>query len=178
MGLLSPFTNHLSASAKFYDWLIKPFEEQLASDRIKTLVFVLDGYLRDVPVAALYDGETEEYLVEKYAIALTPGLQLLKSQSLQPEKVQVFTAGISESVQGFAALPAVEWELEKVSELIPSQGLLNQEFTSENLAAQTEENPFPIIHLATQIQAPLFLGPFCVSGKLAIEDNSLISGLG
>ena len=63
---------------------------------------------------------TEEYLVEKYAIALTPGLQLLKSPSLEPEKLQVFTAGISESVLDFSALPGVEWELEQsLSELHP-----------------------------------------------------------
>ena len=141
-----------SASAKLYDWLIRPFEEQLATQQIKTLVFVLDGYLRNAPMAALYDRETKEYLVEKYAIALTPGLQLLQSPSLQSEKVQAFAAGISQSVQGFAALPAVEWELKKISELISSQKLLNQEFTSENLETKTETNPAPIVHLATHGQ--------------------------
>ena len=143
--------NQLS-TVKFYDWLIEPFEEELASNQIKTLVFVLDGNLRNLPMAALYDREKEQYLVEKYAIALTPGLQLLKSQSLQPEKPQAFTAGISQAVQGFASLPAVEWELEKISEFLPSQKLLNQEFTGENLAAQTEETPFSILHLATHGQ--------------------------
>ena len=142
----------LSAADNLYNWLIEPFEEPLVSNQIKTLVFVLDGNLRNVPMAALYDKEKEEYLVEKYAIALTPGLQLLKSPSLEPEKVQAFTGGVSESVQGFAALPAVEWELKKISEIIPSRGLLNQEFTRENLAAKTENTPFPIIHLATHGQ--------------------------
>ena len=141
-----------SASAKLYDWLIAPFEEQLASNRVKTLVFVLDGHLRNAPMAALYDRKKEEYLVEKYAIALTPGQQLLKSPSLEPEKVQAFTGGVSESVQGFAALPAVEWELKKISELIPSQNLLNQEFTRGNLETKTAENPAPIVHLATHGQ--------------------------
>ena len=141
-----------SASAKLYDWLIGPFEEQLATQQIKTLVFVLDGYLRNAPMAALYDRDKEEYLVEKYAIALTPGLQLLQSPSLQSEKVQAFAAGISQSVQGFTALPAVEWELKKISELISSQKLLNQEFTSENLETKTETNPAPIVHLATHGQ--------------------------
>ena len=148
-----PFdVNQFSASAKLYDWLIEPFEEQLASNQTETLVFVLDGNLRNLPIAALYDRVQEEYLVEKYALALTPGLQLLKSPSIQPEKLQVLTAGISESVLDFSPLPAVEWELEKIAQLIPSQGLLNQEFTGEKLAAKTEENPFTIIHLATHGQ--------------------------
>ena len=144
--------NRSSTSEKLYSWLIDPFEEQLANNQIETLVFVLNGNLRNVPMAALYDSEKEEYLIEKYAIAIAPGLQLLKSQSLEPEKLQALMAGISESVLDFSALPGVEWELEKISELIPSKELLNQEFTEDKLAAKIAKNPFPIIHLATHGQ--------------------------
>ena len=141
-----------AAAGKLYTWLIEPFEEQLADRQIETLVFILDGNFRNVPMAALYDRQKEEYLVEKYAIALTPGRQLLKSPSLEPERIQAFTGGVSESVQGFSALPAVELELRRISELIPSQNLLNQEFTRENLETKTAENTAPIVHLATHGQ--------------------------
>ena len=141
-----------SAAQKFYEWLIAPFEEQLGSSGIETLVFVLDKDMRNLPLAALYDQKQEAYLVEKYALALTPGLQLLKSQSLHPQKLQALTAGISEGVQGFPALSAVEWELEKVSEQISAQRLLNQEFTIENLENKVKKASFPIVHLATHGQ--------------------------
>ena len=60
-------------------------------NQIKTLVFVLDGSLRNLPMAALYDGK--HYLIENYAVAVTPGLQLLEPQSLLPEKLNVLLAG-------------------------------------------------------------------------------------
>ncbi len=65
----------LQLSQQVYDWLIRPAETQLANSRVKTLAFVLDGSLRNIPMAALYDGQ--QYLVEKYSIALSPGMQLL-----------------------------------------------------------------------------------------------------
>lgn len=140
----------IERSRKLHGWLIKPFEEQLKEREVETLVFVLDSELRNLPIAAIYDGE--QYLVEKYAIALTPGLQFLKQPALQPEKLQALTAGISESVQGFRPLPAVESELDRIAAKLPAEKLLNQEFTSDNLENQIEETPFPIVHIATHGQ--------------------------
>jgi tetratricopeptide (TPR) repeat protein len=75
-------------SQQIYDWLVKPLETDL-ENKVKTLVFVLDGSLRNLPMAALYDGK--RYLIEKYAVAVTPGLQLLEPQSLLPEELNVLT---------------------------------------------------------------------------------------
>src|SRR3712207_7529648 len=44
------------------------------NSNIETLVFVLDGSLRNIPMSVLYDGQQQKYLVEKYAIALAPSL--------------------------------------------------------------------------------------------------------
>ncbi len=98
----------LPLAQKLYDWLIRPVADDLASDKIKTLVFVLDGPLRNVPMAALHDGQ--QYLVEKYAIAINPSLQLLAEgrSSLRPEKIKALLGGLSEATQGFSPLPAVD----------------------------------------------------------------------
>jgi tetratricopeptide (TPR) repeat protein len=56
---------------KVYNWLLQPIESELQKSGVDTLVFVLDGPLRNLPMAALYDGK--QYLVEKYAIALSVG---------------------------------------------------------------------------------------------------------
>ncbi len=56
-------------SQQIYDWLIRPAEIELAKSGIKTLVFVLDGSLRNVPMGVLYDKQQQKYLVQKYAIA-------------------------------------------------------------------------------------------------------------
>lgn len=71
---LNPFFSdreRLRLSGQVYDWLIRPAEASLANGEIETLVFVLDGLLRNLPMAVLHDGE--QYLIEKYSIALTPG---------------------------------------------------------------------------------------------------------
>ena len=44
---------------------------------METLTFILDGGLRNIPIAALHDGE--HYLIERYPVALTPGMQLLET---------------------------------------------------------------------------------------------------
>ena len=140
----------LKVSQQVYDWLIEPAEAKLASSEIETLVFVLDGSLRNLPMAALYDGE--KYLVEKYNVALTPGMQLLDPTALKDQKLQAVVAGVSESNEGFSALPGVKTEVEEISATFPSQLLLNQEFTSQNFQEQLKQAPSPLIHLATHGQ--------------------------
>jgi len=140
----------LRLSKQIYDWLVGPAETELASKDVKTLVFVLDGVMRNLPMAALYDGQ--QYLVEKYNIALTPGLNLLDSQSLRPEEFNVLMGGLTEASQGFSALPAVEFKVQQISTQYPGSVLLNQTFTELKLQELIDEVPFPIIHLATHGQ--------------------------
>ncbi|MBW4507195.1 MAG: CHAT domain-containing protein [Scytonematopsis contorta HA4267-MV1] len=133
-----------------HDWLIRPAEQDGALKDSKTLVFVLDGKLRNIPITALYDGK--QYLIEKYAVALSPGLQLIAAQSLQQNKINAVVAGISESRAGFAALPAVELEVKQISQIVPSDLLLNQKFTTTALANRLKSSSVDVVHLATHGQ--------------------------
>ncbi|AFZ02482.1 CHAT domain-containing protein [Calothrix sp. PCC 6303] len=135
---------------KIYDWLIRPAEQDGTFKETKTLVFVLDGKLRNIPMAALYDGK--QYLIEKYAVALSPGLQLMAAHSFQQNKINAIVAGISESRSGFAALPAVESEVKQISKSVPSYLLLNQKFTSTALGDRVKSGNADIVHLATHGQ--------------------------
>ncbi|MBD2212563.1 CHAT domain-containing protein [Nostoc linckia FACHB-104] len=142
--------NALSVSQKLYDLLIRPAESQLANSKVKTLTFVLDGSLRNLPMAALHDGKN--YLVEKYSLALSPGMQLLQAHSLKRDNIKVITAALSEARQGFKALPAVKSEVTEISAEISSQLLLNEEFTDANLQTAIKSIPFSVLHLATHGQ--------------------------
>ncbi|MEH2183924.1 CHAT domain-containing protein [Nostoc sp.] len=142
----------LRAQQIFYDWLIRPIEAELEKDDIKTLVFVLDGVLRGVPMSALYDSHKGKYLIEKYNLALSPGLQLLYSPSLSPNKLQTLVGGLAEASQGFSKLPGVEEEVREITKIVPTEVLLNQEFTRSRLKVQINNVPFPIVHLATHGQ--------------------------
>jgi CHAT domain-containing protein len=141
-------------SQQLYDWLIRPAEVELANSGIKTLVFILDGSLRNIPMAVLYDQQQKKYLVEKYAIALTPGLQLIDPKPLQPRHLDLLTAGVSEKrqVEGreFAPLKNVVRELQRIQSEVPkSEELFNQAFTQTNLQNQLQSAPFSVVHLAT-----------------------------
>ncbi|MEH2042917.1 CHAT domain-containing protein [Nostoc sp.] len=138
-----------SLSQKVYKWLIQPAEAALAESKIPTLVFVLDGWLRNIPMAVLYDGK--QYLVQKYNIALTPSLQLIEPKSSKKE-LKAIAAGLSEASSGFPALPNVKLELEQIRSQVPSSILLNQEFTSKTLQNRINSLSFPIVHLATHGQ--------------------------
>ncbi|MBE9187977.1 CHAT domain-containing protein [Microcoleus sp. LEGE 07076] len=133
-----------------YDWLIRPAEADLTDSGIKTLVFVLDGYLRNLPVAVLHDGE--KFLVEKYSIALAPGLQLLTPKPLNQVKLRVLAAALSEARQGFEALPGVKREIQQISAQMPATDLLNEDFVSGRLSDRIKAVSYPIVHLATHGQ--------------------------
>jgi CHAT domain-containing protein/predicted negative regulator of RcsB-dependent stress response len=138
----------LQPSQEIYKWIIQPIEPELANRQIKNLVFVLDGSLRSLPMGALHDGK--HYLVEKYNIALTPGLQLLNPQPLERTRLRVIAAGLSEGQKGFLELPGVRTELKKIHSIVPnSQVLLNQEFTSNAIGNAIKSLSATVVHLAT-----------------------------
>jgi CHAT domain-containing protein len=143
----------LALSQQIYQWLIQPIEPDLNKSQIDTLVFVLDGEFRNIPMAALYDGE--KYLVEKYQIALTPGLQLLNPEPLTQEDLIGLLAGATDftSFEEFDDLLGVEEELAQISQTLTNyEKRQNEEFTPENIQQLINEIPFPIIHLATHGQ--------------------------
>lgn len=130
-----------------YNWLIQPIKADLDQSQADTLVFVLDGEMRNIPLAALYDGN--QYLIEKYALALAPGMQLINTQPLQGREIQVIAAGISEARPPYPPLIYVKEEIERISQLVTSQVLLDRGFTSASLREQIQALPYPIVHLAT-----------------------------
>lgn len=137
----------LPFSQQVYDWLIRPFEADLAAHKVETLVFVLDGALRSSPIAALYDGE--KYLTEKYNIGLTPGLQLLPPNPINQQEIKALTAGLTEARQGFPALPGVGIEFERIQQKINTSKLLNESFTEPSFRTLFQELQFPIVHFGT-----------------------------
>ncbi|MDZ7968294.1 MAG: CHAT domain-containing protein [Nostoc sp. DedSLP03] len=142
-------------SQEVYGWLIKEIESDLKDRGVKTLVFVLDGILRNVPMAILYDGQ--QYLVEKYSVALSLGLQLLALKPLTQTKLNVLAAGLMQPPQNFQQqfppLPEIKSEFDSISQAIASTTqLLDRDFNSKNLESKVNTVPFNVLHLATHGQ--------------------------
>lgn len=150
--LFLPFTLNAvqSEAAELYDWTIAPIRAQLEQAQVETLVFVLDGTLRNIPMGLLYDGD--RYLIESYGVAIAPGLQLVDPQPLTDRALATVTAGLSEARHGFSPLPFVETEVNQIQASLSSQVLFNQTFTATSLAETIQASPFPVVHLATHGQ--------------------------
>ena len=143
----------LSLSQIVYNWLVEPLETYLESNnQITTLVFVLDGELRNIPMGVLYDSKQQEYLIQKqYALVLLPSFQVFDLQT-QPTELKVLGAGISEELQvenkSFGRLNVTE-ELENIKNTISTSILLNSEFTQPNIQKNLDTGDFSVVHLAT-----------------------------
>ena len=156
-ALLDPSSNdYLAEAQRLNTWLIEPIEKSLQAENIGTLVFILDGALRAIPPAALYDGK--KFLVEKYAIASVPSMRLAKLEERDRKNSQVLAMGLTKSVQGFSALPSVSTEVGNIvgsnnnPALLNGNSFINESFTVKNMQAQRQKLKYGIIHLATHAQ--------------------------
>ncbi len=137
--------------AELYEWLILPIEPLLKEYHIQTLVTVPDGLLRTVPMAALFDSRTQQFLIEQYATAVTPGLTLMQSQPIARKNVRLLLSGLSVPRFGFAALPSVPRELQNINDAFPDQSkqLLNSQFVTGTFRTELHDEQYTIVHIAS-----------------------------
>ena len=140
-------TAYLRHAQQLYSWLIHPLEEDLQKHAITTVVFVPDGPLRTIPMAALHDGT--QHLIARYAIAVTPGMELTDARPMNRNNVQLLSMGLTDSVQDFPPLPNVEKELSSVRELYGGEVLLNRKFVVPAVETQMKEHIFSVMHIAS-----------------------------
>lgn len=162
---------YLPHAQRLYAWLIRPFESSLPPE-IDTLVFVPDGPLRTIPMSALHDGT--QFLIAKYALAITPGLRLTDPRPISRERARVLGVGVAAAVQGFPPLPEVLVELQALRDIFPGQTLLNEEFSVRNMERRLKEEEFTILHVASHGQ---FGGQVDRTFLLAFDDKLTIDRL-
>jgi CHAT domain-containing protein len=138
---------YLPHAQQLYAWLVKPLEAELAAHHVETLVVVPDGALLGIPFAALHDGTG--FLVERYAVAIVPGLHLVEPRGTPDARALALLGGLSDSVQGFPALPSVEGEIGDVGTLYNAEMLRNQQFTSNRVEQSATARPFSVLHIAS-----------------------------
>lgn len=145
-------TNDFKKPSKIvYDWIIAPIASQLAEHKIENLVFVLDEPLGNIPMGALYDGN--QYLIEKYNVAVTPGLELLNPKPIARTGLRIIAGGLTEASDNFPALPNVKVELDGIkSKVANTKVLLNRQFTKNAIEDAVQSLSVPVVHLATHGQ--------------------------
>lgn len=116
-----------------------------------TIIFTGNSELQSIPWGVLYDGN--QYLIERYSIAYTLGIDAQAPKSINNKKLSIFAAGMSNfsGKTTFADLEFVPEEIEGIKAIVKnSKSLLDNKFTTEQLFFNAPS--FPIIHLATHGQ--------------------------
>jgi filamentous hemagglutinin family protein len=139
-------TAYVQPAQQLYDWMIAPLVSTLDALDVDTLIFAMGEGLRHVPLAALYDGD--RFLIEQYSLGQIPSLSLTNSDYQPLQAANLLMMGASE-FQSLSPLPGVEQEARLLAQVISSSTHLNEAFTSENLAVQSRDRAFDIVHLAT-----------------------------
>jgi CHAT domain-containing protein/Tfp pilus assembly protein PilF len=167
--LHSPGSDAKVHLAELYAIVVGPLDaelkalESLPSDNgVPTLLWSLDGVLRYVPIAALFDGEHKRYMVERFDnVLITPeSYRLMGAAPADGEaKLRVLAMGLSKSYGGLPALNGVTPELEAVvhdpadtHSHGPMEGKLleNGSFTLASLKSEIGAgNRFGVLHIAS-----------------------------
>lgn len=140
-----------------YKVLIGPVNADLDQAQAQTLVWSLDGALRYLPIAALYDGT--HYVVENYnTVTITPASIPHLSDQPNVSSLSAVAMGISRQYEEeLPPLPAVAGELEAVVKDVQVQGangvlpgtlLLNGAFTEKALEDQLGHS-HTVVHIAS-----------------------------
>lgn len=140
---------YLRPAAQLYDWLIRPVRERLGDDDTSTFVLVPAGALRTIPLAALYDREAKQFLIEQRPLAVTPGLTLTDPRAIDRSRVQMLVAGLSKAVQGYPALPNVALEVDAARETFDARSLVDEGFVAGALERGVREQHPGIVHIAS-----------------------------
>jgi CHAT domain-containing protein len=148
-------------ASQLYDWLIRPAQKYL-TPQTKNLVFVMDGALQNMPVAALYDRSNRTYLIDQYPVAVTPGLKILGAIRSSGNQAQILIGGLTttlpitlNSKRGgvYEPLAFAATEVQTIKSLFPrSTELVGRNFTEDNIRRVLGDDAYSMIHLATHGQ--------------------------
>lgn len=191
-ALQNPNVDPRSLGKELYDILVKPIEASLVGAEAKTLVWTLDGTLRYIPIAALFDGE--KYLAQKYqnVVVTSTTRQVLQAQTdsdwralgLGVSKASSVNLSFSESQISFSALPGVTQELQKIVRnedkekgILFGRRYVDGDFTVAALKDQlgltqtNNQRKYNVIHFATHFR----LGSDTADSFLLLGNNQALT---
>jgi CHAT domain-containing protein/Tfp pilus assembly protein PilF len=141
---------------ELYRIVIGPMAEDLRQARAQTLMWSLDGVLRYLPFAALYDGK--QYLIEQYRLSVITLASNSRLKDRPDLKWKAAGFGVTRAHEGAAALPSVSSELASIiatkpgdSGVLAGEIKLDDEFTQQAMR-QTLLKHYPVVHIASHFQ--------------------------
>ncbi len=156
-ALRQPSGDPKPLAQQLYKILIGPVKADLDQAHAQTLVWSLDGVLRYVPMAALYDGK--QYLVENYnTVTITPVSIPHLAEKPDVSNLSTVAMGISQKYEGgLPPLPSVVGELDDIVNdaqvqgahgVLPGTILLDGQFTEKAMEDKLS-SPHGLVHIAS-----------------------------
>jgi CHAT domain-containing protein/tetratricopeptide (TPR) repeat protein len=177
-ALQSPGKDPRDASAKVWDVLVAPIAGDLAAASPKLILWSLDGPLRYVPTAALWDASRGQWLVEQYRSAAIATASL---RTLTKERARTWRAlglGVTEQHGDLSRLAAVDGELRSVVRddaspqgALPGKRLLDAQFTRDAMLRELKGS-WPIVHIASHYIFSVPEGAADTGSYLLLGDGS------
>jgi CHAT domain-containing protein/uncharacterized protein HemY len=175
--LQNPRLDPRPLAQELYKILLGPLANDLKTAKAQTLMWSLDGVLRYVPVAALYDGQA--YLVERYRnVVFTPASQA-RLKDAPSRNWRALGLGVTKA-HG-ARIPALPGVLDELRGIIREEGgttgvlpgtlKLDEAFTQEAMLAGLRQRN-PVVHVASHFQ---FQPGNEANSALLLGDGSFLS---
>jgi CHAT domain-containing protein len=156
--LQNPRQDPRPLAAELYKILVEPIAKDLNDSQAETLMWSLDGVLRYVPMAALYDGK--HYMVERFRNTVFTPASNSRLKDQPSAKWSGLGLGVSKAQAGFSALPGVPDELRGIiveGDAAPADNsggalagrvFLDDAFTEESFRSALRQR-FPVVHIAS-----------------------------
>jgi CHAT domain-containing protein len=143
---------------ELYQILVAPIAQDLQQAHTQTLMWSLDGVLRYLSLAALYDGA--QYLLERYRLVVFTPASATRLKDQPQRQWSGVGFGVSKAHEGFTALPTVPDELRGIirdstqrnpNGVLPGLIHLDEAFTDAALRAALHQR-YPVVHIASHFQ--------------------------
>jgi len=155
---------YLHHAQVLYQWLVAPLEQDLESQGIQNLVFIMDDGLRTTPLAvlsAMHNGH--QFIIENYSVGLMPSFSLTSSRHINLRSSRILAMGMSDFSQyeELDNLEAVDEEVRLINQSLWGGSnsnidrFLGSNFTPENLILQRRDQSYNIVHLATHAKVEI-----------------------
>lgn len=144
---------YLALSKELYNIIIRPIEEELISGDYTTILWMLNGVLRILPLASLHDGK--QFMLEKYRNVCITTCSTINQQS--HGLWNGLGMGVTLKHGDHEPLPAVKEELEGIisidnsSGIIPGDILLDKAFTRDAMESHLDAG-YKVVHIASHFE--------------------------
>jgi CHAT domain-containing protein/Flp pilus assembly protein TadD len=128
-------------ASKFYEWLIKPIENQI--DEARLLVVAASGNLRKIPFQALYDNESGKFLVEKITVV---NLASLKFEYPDWAKEDIRILALADPMKD---LHGAEEQAIRIAKIFPTKIFAGDSAIPESLRWDKTKEKFTVLMFAT-----------------------------